>query len=199
MRIGFYDEGECCLRAKIDYKHPNPTLRDPPIYRIKYCAHPHVGDKWCIYPLYDFVHSLCDSFEDITHSLCTLEFENRRDLYYWNVNALELYKAHVWEFSRLNLSKTVLSKRKLKKLVELKIICGWDDPRVLTIEGMKRRGYPPQAINDFCDLISVTRRGNTMLNDFSLLEMCIRNYLFENSPHSFCVIDPVTVHILNLK
>lgn len=174
MTMGYYDEGEAVLRAKIDYKNPNPSLRDPPIYRIKYTPHPMSGNKWCVYPLYDFVHSLCDSFEDITHSLCTLEFENRRDLYYWSLNTLNLYRPYVWEFSRLNITGNVLSKRKILKLIAHKIIDGWDDPRLLTIEGMRRRGYPAEAINNFCDLISVTRHGNDHMVSIQLLEHCIR-------------------------
>lgn len=160
MKAGYYSEGECVLRAKINYKSPNTVMRDPPMYRIKYTPHPHQGDKWCIYPLYDFVHCISDSIEDITHSCCTLEFEIRRDLYYWFLNELNLYKPYVWEYSRLNLSYNVLSKRKLIELVEKRCVDGWDDPRLLTIAGIQRRGYPPEAINYFCDLISVSRRGN---------------------------------------
>ena len=136
MKAGFYDEGEIVLRAKIDYTHPNTTLRDPPIYRVMFVDHPHRGDEWCIYPLYDFVHCISDSIEDITHSCCTLEFEIRRDLYYWFLNELDLYKPHVWEYSRLNLSYNVLSKRKLIKLVEGKYVDGWDDPRLLSVAGI---------------------------------------------------------------
>lgn len=197
MTAGFYKEGEVSLRAKIDYLSNNHNLRDPVIYRIKYVPHPHVGNKWCVYPLYDFVHSLSDSIENITHSLCTLEFENRRDLYYWNLNELNMYRPYVWEYSRLNLTTNVLSKRKLLKLVNEKYVDGWDDPRLLTIEGMKRRGYPPQAINDFCDLISVTRRGNDNVLSFELLEYAIRNYLKNHSKNTFGVLDPVEVEIEN--
>ena len=174
MTAGFYDEGEMCLRAKIDYENPNTTLRDPTIYRICYQPHPHVKDKWCVYPLYDFVHSLSDCIEDITHSLCTMEFEIRRDLYYWSLNELNLYRPYVWEYSRLNLSYNVLSKRKLIKLVEGGYVDGWDDPRLLTIVGIKRRGFPPQAVNYFCDMISVTRTGNNSVLDIGLLEHVIR-------------------------
>lgn len=174
MRAGVYGEGEIVLRAKIDPASPNPTLRDPPMYRVMYVTHPHVGDKWCIYPLYDFVHCISDSIEDITHSCCTLEFQIRRDLYYWFLNELDLYRPWVWEYSRLNLSYTVLSKRKLIKLVEEKIVDGWDDPRILTVAGMQRRGYPADAINYFCDLISVSRSTNETQLDFDLLEFVMR-------------------------
>ena len=143
MRAGFYNEGEAVLRAKIECNHPNPTMRDPPIYRVMFTPHPHSGDKWCIYPLYDFVHCISDSIEDISYSLCTLEFEIRRDLYYWFLNELDLYKPFVWEYSRMNLSYNVLSKRKLIQLIENKAVDGWDDPRLLTIEGIRRRGVPP--------------------------------------------------------
>jgi glutaminyl-tRNA synthetase len=126
---------------KIDMQHKNPCMRDPMAYRIKYAPHPHVGDKWCIYPTYDYTHCLNDSMENITHSICTLEFEIRRDSYYWLLDALDLYKPFVWEFSRLNCSRTVMSKRKLQQLVEGKYVNGWDDPRLYTINGMRRRGY----------------------------------------------------------
>ena len=133
MRLGFYKENEVCVRAKIDYANPNPTLRDPAIYRIRYTPHPHQGNKWCIYPLNDYTHCICDSLEGISHSICTLEFEIRRDLYYWFLETLNLYRPHVWEFSRLNISNTVLSKRKLHHLVFNNIVDGWDDPRILTL------------------------------------------------------------------
>jgi glutaminyl-tRNA synthetase len=160
MRMGLFAEGEYSLRAKIDYKHANTTLRDPVIYRIRYAPHPHAKDKWCIYPLYDFTHPLCDSLEGISHSLCSLEFEIRRELYYWFLEKLNLYKPNVWEYSRLNITNTVLSKRTLHRLIFENLVDGWDDPRVLTINGMRRRGYPAEAINSFCDSIGVTRRGN---------------------------------------
>ena len=177
MRAGFYDEGEAVLRAKIDCSHPNPTMRDPPIYRVMFTPHPHVGDKWCVYPLYDFVHCISDSIEDISYSLCTLEFEIRRDLYYWFLNELDLYKPFVWEYSRMNLSYTVLSKRKLIQLVDSKVVDGWDDPRLLTVNGIKRRGVPPEAINEFCDLISVTRRGNDKVLHIDVFEFVVKRYL----------------------
>ena len=140
MRMGLYEEGKVCLRLKIDYANNNPTLRDPPAYRIRYTPHPHSGNKWCIYPLYDFTHCICDSIENITHSCCTLEFEIRRDLYYWILEQLEIYRPYVWEFSRLNISNTVISKRKLLYLVNSGIVRGWDDPRLMTLDGLRRRG-----------------------------------------------------------
>lgn len=141
MRQGRFEEKECCLRMKIDMKHNNPCMRDPVAYRIKYVPHPHAGNKWCIYPTYDYTHCLNDSLENVTHSLCTLEFEIRRDSYYWLLEALDLYRPFVWEYSRLNLSRNVLSKRKLTQLVVGKYVRGWDDPRLLTINGLRRKGY----------------------------------------------------------
>jgi glutaminyl-tRNA synthetase len=140
MRQGRFEEKECSLRMKIDMKHPNPCMRDPVAYRIKYASHPHAGNKWCIYPTYDYTHCLNDSLENITHSLCTLEFEVRRDSYYWLLQALDLYRPFVWEYSRLNITKTVLSKRKLTQLVTGRYVNSWDDPRLPTINGLRRRG-----------------------------------------------------------
>jgi len=140
MKNGLYEEGEVCLRLKININDPNPTMRDPIAYRIKYSPHPHVGNKWCIYPMYDFTHCICDSIEHVTHSLCTLEFEIRRDLYYWILNELDIYRPFVWEFSRMNLSNNVVSKRKLQQLIAEKIVTGWDDPRLLTLNGLRRKG-----------------------------------------------------------
>lgn len=170
MRLGMYAEGEYSLRAKINYAHANTTLRDPVIYRIRYTPHPHAKSKWCIYPLYDYTHPICDSLEGITHSLCTLEFEIRRELYYWVLEQLDLYRPYVWEYSRLNISNTVLSKRKLHYLIHNNYVNGWDDPRVLTLNGMKRRGYTADAINNFCDAIGVTRRGNENIINMGVLE-----------------------------
>lgn len=133
MRNGFYAEGECSLRAKMDMQHANTTMRDLVIYRVRYVPHPHSGDKWCIYPTYDWTHGIVDSLENVTHSCCTLEFEIRRECYYWFLKALDLYKPYVWEFSRLNMSNTVLSKRKIEKLINEKLVSGWDDPRLHTI------------------------------------------------------------------
>ena len=140
MRQAKFAEGQYCLRLKIDYNHVNPTLRDPVAFRIKYKPHPHIGTKWCIYPTYDFAHCIGDSIEDITHSLCTLEFEIRRDLYYWVLDNLNIYRPKVWEYSRLNISHSLLSKRKLAILIAEKIVDGWDDPRLLTLDGLRRRG-----------------------------------------------------------
>ncbi|EGR28605.1 hypothetical protein IMG5_171930 [Ichthyophthirius multifiliis] len=198
MRLGLWDEGSAVLRAKIDYKSPNTTLRDPAIYRIRYVSHPHAGNKWCIYPLYDYTHPICDSLEGITHSLCTLEFEIRRELYYWYLKSLQIYRPYVWEFSRLNVSSTVLSKRKLQTLVFDKHVNGWDDPRLLTIQGMRRRGYTPAGINDFCELVSVTRSGNENIIQFQLLEHCIRKDLDNVAKRTLAVVDPVLVKIVNL-
>lgn len=169
MRAGKLKEGEACLRAKIDFAHPNTTMRDPVIYRIKFKPHPHCGDKWCIYPMYDFTHPLCDSIEGISHSLCTLEFEIRRELYYWPLHKLNLYRPLVWEYSRLNITHTLLSKRKIQYLVDNKLVEGWDDPRLLTLQGMIRRGYTADAIKAFCEEVSVTRRGNENIIGLELL------------------------------
>jgi glutaminyl-tRNA synthetase len=187
---------------KIDMKHNNPCMRDPVAYRIKYVPHPHAGDKWCIYPTYDFTHCIHDSLENITHSLCTLEFEIRRDSYYWLLEALDLYRPFVWEYSRLNLSRNVLSKRRLTELVNRKIVNGWDDPRLLTVNGLRRRGYTAEAINFFVDTIGVARRGNDNLLSIKLLEHCIRTDLDKNeknrAPRTLAVVDPIKIVITNL-
>lgn len=199
MRQGRFEEKECCLRMKIDMKHPNPCMRDPVAYRIKYVPHPHCGDKWCIYPTYDFTHCLVDSFENITHSLCTLEFEIRRDSYYWLLEAAELYRPFVWEYSRLNLTKNVLSKRKLTQLVNSHHVNGWDDPRMLTINGLRRKGYTADSINTFIDQIGVTRRGNENVLSIKLLENCIKNELDKTAPRSLAVVDPIKVTLSNVN
>lgn len=198
MKAGLWDEGKAMLRAKIDYKNPNTTLRDPVIYRIRYTSHPHAKNEWCVYPLYDFTHGICDSLEGITHSVCTLEFEIRRELYYWFLEQLDLYRPFVWEFSRLNISNNVVSKRKLRELVEKNFVKGWDDPRLLTLNGMRRRGYPADGINEFCDICSVTRSGNENIISFSYLEFIIRKELDYKAKRSLAVVDPVLVHITNL-
>jgi glutaminyl-tRNA synthetase len=198
MRQGRFQEKECCLRMKIDMKHNNPCMRDPTAYRIKYSPHPHVGDKWCIYPTYDYTHCVHDSLEHITHSLCTLEFEIRRDSYYWLLEALEIYRPHVWEYSRLNLSKNVLSKRRLQTLVEKKIVSGWDDPRLLTINGLRRRGYTRDAINSFIDQIGVTRRGNENILSIHNLEVSVRRDLDKSAPRTMAVINPIKVVFENI-
>ncbi|CAD8207787.1 unnamed protein product [Paramecium pentaurelia] len=198
MKMGYYKENEVCLRAKIDPTHPNPTLRDPAIFRIRFTPHPHQGDKWCIYPLYDFTHCICDSIEGITHSCCTLEFEVRRDLYYWFLKELDLYRPFVWEFSRLNVSNTVLSKRKLHHLVFNNIVDGWDDPRILTLNGLRRRGYTADSINKFCDLISVTRKGNENFIGMHVLESCIRKDLDVKAPRTMAILEPIVAIIDNV-
>jgi glutaminyl-tRNA synthetase len=177
MRQGRFAENECCLRVKIDMKHVNPNMRDFVAYRIRYVPHPHAGDKWCIYPTYDYTHCINDSLENITHSLCTLEFENRRESYYWLLGALDLYKPMVWEYSRLNLTYTVLSKRKLEKLVNEKYVNGWEDPRMPTVLGFKRRGYTATMINNFAAEIGVSRKGNDNITSINVLENYARREL----------------------
>jgi len=198
MSKGYYSEGEACLRMKIDMKHANPCMRDPVAYRIKFSPHPHVGDDWCVYPTYDMEHCIVDSLENITHSLCTLEFEIRRDSYYWLLEALDLYRPSVWEYSRLNITNMVMSKRKLQKLVEENWVKGWGDPRMPTIFGMRRRGYTPKAINDFVDEIGVTRRGNENVISLKLLEHYVRKDLDETALRTLAVLDPLLVEISNL-
>jgi glutaminyl-tRNA synthetase len=203
MRQGRFDEKVCCLRMKIDMQHNNPCMRDPVAYRIKYVPHPHAGDKWCIYPTYDFTHCIHDSLENITHSLCTLEFEIRRDSYYWLLEALDLYRPFVWEYSRLNLTRNVLSKRKLTQLVAGNYVKGWDDPRMLTINGLRRRGYTAEAINTFVDTVGVARRGNDKILSIKLLEYCIRTDLDKNEKNrasrTLAVVDPIKVTIVNFE
>lgn len=198
MRCGYYEPSEATLRLKMDYKNVNPNMRDQVAYRIKYHEHPHTGDKWCIYPTYDYSHCVIDSLENITHSLCTLEFQNRRDSYYWVLDALKIYKPVVWEFSRLNLTNTVMSKRKLQTLVYNNYVNGWDDPRMPTIAGMRRRGYTPAAIREFCQSVGYTRNVTTLINIDSL-DSIQRADLDENSPRAFCVQDPIKVTLQNLK
>jgi glutaminyl-tRNA synthetase len=193
MKNGEFADGECVLRAKIDMASPNLHLRDPAIYRIKHAAHHNTGDKWCIYPMYDFAHCLEDSFEGVTHSLCTLEFEVHRPLYDWILEALELYQPHQYEFARLNLSYTIMSKRKLLELVREKLVSGWDDPRMPTLCGMRRRGYPAAAIRAFCTEIGITKTES--LTDVALLEHHVRDDLNENAPRRMAIIDPLKVVI----
>ena len=198
MRKGKFEENECSLRMKIDMQNANPCMRDPVAYRIKYSAHPHAGDGWCVYPTYDYTHCICDSIENITHSLCTLEFEVRRDSYYWLLEALDIYRPYVWEYSRLNLTRSLLSKRKIDKLTKEGIVSGWSDPRLLTLNGLKRRGYTPTAINAFCEEIGVTRRGNDKCLSIQLLEHFIRKELDETASRTFCVLEPVRIVITNV-
>ena len=154
MRMGMYGEGEATLRMKIDNTHVNPCMWDPVAYRVMFVPHLRTGDKWCIYPSYDYTHCIVDSLEHIDYSLCTLEFEVRRDSYYWLLEALDLWRPHVWEFSRLNITYTLMSKRRLLKLVNTGKVRGWDDPRICTIDGLRRRGYRPEAINAFCAYVA---------------------------------------------
>ncbi|MGD0785664.1 MAG: glutamine--tRNA ligase/YqeY domain fusion protein [Sedimentisphaerales bacterium] len=195
MRKGEFPDGSRTLRAKIDMSSPNFNLRDPVMYRIVHATHHRTGDKWCIYPMYDWAHGLEDSIEKITHSICTLEFENHRPLYDWFINALGIYHPQQIEFARLNLTYTVMSKRKLLKLVQDKLVAGWDDPRMPTICGMRRRGFSPAAIRNFCDKISVNKFNSTI--DFALLQHCLREELNKSSPRVMAVLNPLKVVIEN--
>lgn len=197
MRKGKYEEGEATLRIKIDMQHANLAMRDPVAYRVLHTSHPHVGDKWCVYPSYDYTHCIVDSLEWVTHSLCTLEFEIRRDSYYWLLEALELYRPFVWESARLNLEYTVMSKRKLKELVERNIVRGWDDPRMPTLAGMRRRGYTPSALNRFCSAIGISRSNNII--GMHVLEHWVRSELDSNVSRVLAVLRPLRVVILNFK
>jgi glutaminyl-tRNA synthetase len=195
MRLGKYEEGKATLRLKMDMQSDVSTMRDLIAYRVKYVEHPHAGDKWCIYPSYDYTHCLVDSIEDITHSLCTLEFVIRRDSYYWLLDALDLYKPLVWEYSRLNITHTVLSKRRLIKLVTSGTVRGWDDPRMPSISGYRRRGFTPESINDFCGRIGVTRHAQEI--EASLLDQCCREDLNKKAYRRMCVLRPVRVTVRN--
>jgi glutaminyl-tRNA synthetase len=195
MRKGEFPDGAKTLRAKIDMASPNFNLRDPVMYRIVHATHHRTGDKWCIYPMYDWAHGLEDSIERITHSICTLEFENHRPLYDWFLDQLGIYHPQQIEFARLNLTYTVMSKRKLLKLVQDKLVAGWDDPRMPTISGMRRRGFSPAAIRNFCEKISVNKFNSTV--DFALLQHCLREELNKSSPRVMAVLNPVKVVIDN--
>jgi len=195
MRKGEYEDGSRVLRAKIDMSSPNLNMRDPVIYRIVHESHHRTGDKWCIYPMYDFAHGLCDSIEGITHSLCTLEFEDHRPLYDWFLEQLNVFHSQQIEFARLNLSYTVLSKRKLLELVEEGYVKGWDDPRMPTISGLRRRGYTPESIRDFCDRIGLAKRESVV--DIDLLEHCLREHLNKKAKRVMAVLDPLEVIIDN--
>ena len=195
MAAGEFEEGECVLRAKIDMASPNVIMRDPTLYRIRKRPHHRTGAKWHIYPMYDFAHCLSDSIEGITHSICTLEFENNRELYDWILDALQVYHPQQIEFARLNLSYTVLSKRKLIELVDGGYVDGWDDPRMPTISGFRRRGYTPAAIRNFCDRIGVAKRDSMV--DLALLEHCIREDLNKRAPRFMGVLRPLKVVIEN--
>ncbi|MCY1015545.1 glutamine--tRNA ligase/YqeY domain fusion protein [Pyxidicoccus sp. MSG2] len=196
MRAGEFPDGKHTLRAKIDMTSPNPVLRDPPIYRIRHAHHHRTGDAWPIYPLYDFAHCLSDAIEGITHSVCTLEFENRRVLYDWIVDALiKGDRPYQYEFSRLNLNYTVMSKRKLLKLVNEGMVSGWDDPRMMTISGLRRRGFTAASIRDFATRVGVSK--NEQLIDMGLLELCVREDLNETAPRAMGVLRPLKVVLEN--
>ena len=195
MKNGEFAEGSRTLRAKIDMAAPNMIMRDPIIYRIKFAHHHRTGDKWCIYPMYDFAHGQSDSIEQITHSICTLEFIPHRDLYDWCIDKLEIFPSKQYEFARLNLTYTVMSKRKLLQLVNEGHVTGWDDPRMPTISGLRRRGYTPESIREFCDRIGIARRDN--LIDVSLLEFCVREHLNKIAQRRMVVLDPLKVVITN--
>jgi glutaminyl-tRNA synthetase len=196
MRNGEFEDGFCVLRAKIDMSSPNLIMRDPTLFRIKHVAHHRTGDKWCIYPMYDFSHCLSDSIEGITHSICTLEFGNNRSLYDWILDELEV-ECHPQqiEFARLNLNYTVLSKRKLIELVEKGHVNGWDDPRMLTLSGIRRRGYTPESIRNFCDRIGVAKRDSMV--DMAFLEYTVRENLNKIAPRVMTVLRPLKVIIDN--
>ncbi|WP_037351611.1 glutamine--tRNA ligase/YqeY domain fusion protein [Sediminibacterium salmoneum] len=195
MKAGEFSDGAKVLRAKIDMESPNMLLRDPIIYRIKHAKHHRTGDKWCIYPMYDFAHGQSDSIEKITHSICTLEFVPHRPLYDWCIENLNTFPSKQYEFARLNMTYTVMSKRKLLQLVNEKMVKGWDDPRMSTISGMRRRGYPAAAIREFCDRIGVAKRDN--LIDVGLLEFCVREELNKTAQRRMVVFDPLKVIITN--
>eukprot|EP00612_Vaucheria_litorea_P003277 CAMPEP_0171468966 /NCGR_PEP_ID=MMETSP0945-20130129/10963_1 /TAXON_ID=109269 /ORGANISM="Vaucheria litorea, Strain CCMP2940" /LENGTH=567 /DNA_ID=CAMNT_0011997939 /DNA_START=70 /DNA_END=1770 /DNA_ORIENTATION=+ len=196
MKSGKFKENEATLRLKIDMNHPNPNMWDPIAYRIKFMAHPHIGEKWCIYPTYDFTHCLVDSIEHIDYSICTLEFETRRESYYWLLEALNIYRPKVYEFSRLNLTYTVLSKRKLLKLVNQKVVRGWDDPRMPTLKGLCRRGYSAEAINSFCNDIGISR--NDTLIEVERLQFWARTIMNDTSVRAMACLNPLIVRIENI-
>ena len=195
MRTGKYKDGEKVLRAKVDMAHSNMHMRDPLMYRIKHAHHHRTGNKWCVYPMYDFAHGQSDSIENITHSICTLEFIPHRALYDWFIEKLEIYPSHQYEFARLNMTYTVMSKRKLLQLVNEKHVSGWDDPRMPTLSGVRRRGYTPASIRDFCDRIGIAKREN--LIDVGLLEFCVREDLNKIAQRRMVVFDPINVVITN--
>ncbi|MCO6550926.1 MAG: glutamine--tRNA ligase [Gilliamella sp.] len=198
MKEGKFAEGKACLRAKIDMASPFIVMRDPVLYRIKFAEHHQTGNKWCIYPMYDFTHCISDAIENITHSLCTLEFQDNRRLYDWVLDNITIEaRPHQYEFSRLNLEYAITSKRKLNLLVSEKIVDGWDDPRMPTVSGLRRRGYTPASIREFCRRIGVTKQENTV--EMSTLEFCIREDLNENAPRAMAVLNPVKVVIENFS
>lgn len=193
MKEGKYKDGEKVLRAKIDMAHPNMHMRDPIMYRIKHAHHHRTGDAWCIYPMYDFAHGQSDAIENITHSICTLEFIPHRELYDWFIEKLEIYPSRQYEFARLNMTYTIMSKRKLLQLVNEGHVSGWDDPRMPTLSGVRRRGYTPESIRDFADRIGVAKREN--LIDVGLLEFCVREHLNKIAMRRMVVFDPLKIEI----
>ncbi|EGQ9205735.1 glutamine--tRNA ligase [Vibrio cholerae] len=196
MRAGEFAEGQACLRAKIDMASSFIVMRDPVLYRVRFAEHHQTGDKWCIYPMYDFTHCISDALEGITHSICTLEFQDNRRLYDWVLDNITIpCHPRQYEFSRLNLEYTVMSKRKLNQLVTEKLVTGWDDPRMPTISGLRRRGFTPSAIREFCKRIGVTKQENMI--EYSALESCVRDDLNENAPRAMAVLDPVKLVIEN--
>ncbi len=195
MKAGKYKDGERVLRAKIDMAHTNMLMRDPVIYRIKHAHHHRTGDNWCIYPLYDFAHGQSDSIEHVTHSICTLEFVPHRELYNWFIEKLNIYPSHQYEFARRNISYTIMSKRKLLQLVNEKYVDGWDDPRMPTISGLRRRGYTAASIRDFCDRAGIAKREN--VTELSLLEFCVREDLNKIALRRMVVFDPIKVVLTN--
>ncbi|SJN53248.1 glutamine--tRNA ligase [Vibrio ruber] len=196
MRSGGFQEGEACLRAKIDMASSFIVLRDPVLYRVRFAEHHQTGNQWCIYPMYDFTHCISDALEGITHSLCTLEFQDNRRLYDWVLDNITVpCHPRQYEFSRLNLEYTVMSKRKLNQLVSEQLVSGWDDPRMPTISGLRRRGFTPASIREFCKRIGVTKQDNMI--EFGSLESCIRDDLNENAPRAMAVLDPVKIVIEN--
>lgn len=195
MRAGEFENGAMVLRAKIDMAHSNMLMRDPLLYRIIHSEHHRTGDKWCIYPMYDYAHGQSDSIENITHSICSLEFDVHRPLYDWFIQTLDIFPSHQYEFARLNVTNTVMSKRKLLSLVQDKLVMGWDDPRMPTICGMRRRGYTPLAIRNFAEKVGVAKRDNVI--DLGLLEYCVREDLNNIAERRMTVIDPIKVVITN--
>lgn len=195
MRKGDFNDGEKVLRAKIDMHAVNMHMRDPIMYRIKKTHHHRTGDTWCIYPMYDFAHGQCDSIEQVTHSICTLEFIPHRELYEWFIEKLEIFPSKQYEFARLNMTYTVMSKRKLLQLVEEEYVKGWDDPRMPTLSGLRRKGYTPHSIRTFCEKIGVAKREN--LIDISLLDFCLREELNQSANRVMVVLDPVKLIITN--
>src|SRR5262245_12012334 len=200
MRAGEFPDGKLVLRAKIDMASPNLNMRDPVLYRIRHAEHHRTGDAWCIYPMYDYAHPLEDAFEGITHSICTLEFENNRELYDWVIEKTGVSgsgpEPRQYEFARLSLDYTMMSKRKLLQLVENRTVAGWDDPRMPTIAGMRRRGYRPEAIRAFCDMIGVAKNNSTV--DIGKLEFCVRDDLNRTAPRAMAVLRPLRVVLTNV-